>query len=1827
MNSPIDIESNDMLTSSSLIKNKSERNYAPIDPRVAALPKAYSPYEARQLARQKASTITVATDATDYCPKQLHPEMQKRADNKQQARNQYAARHPTIELPPNIKNPIQISPLLDLTVRHTYGPFAYSERLGAYNKQHKCEHGLAFNRYELIINNGKILEMVPLCDHQKEKLLQPIPDRECTFCGQKRLHAVQRNCMCQVKRCMHCRRSTYRRGKSYYNTCTCDSDTAEPISNWSIKRSDLNISTGMKLLSLNPPPTQRLPQYASNVESSSDTKDPYESSEDEPVVTVAQSGKDYKMTNLRSSYTNDMFEDSRQAPFAAEYSEPLEEIEMFAVPKGDCDETPVNSDLDDAIDDPPLNKAIRRSAKVYNAGKRAIDNCIVSPLATMVKLLKNQLNKFLSHAFLKTLKSTVLDRIMIPFRYLYRLIEDFVPCLSNISLVTALGNTAYNLFTASSMPKMLLELNTLIALIAPHLPDTCCLSSKDTNKTDLPSVDVEEDIAEGETKVAKTWFSRIFSIFTTSIGQSNDTYLSLLLNAFKCLLPTKMLTYHKFADMAGDFNKIFTLSKNLADIASGFFSFLPNFLKRLISRNDPDLLFYNELKDPSTPVHIAAASSMAVLVAHSKNDSELLRTYQHAARADRESAIAYIGANYPFVSTKIKTTLDMWKRMIETPFRNDVRDNEPVVISLSGPPGIGKSNFWQVFVSPLFPGKTPEQLKEMTYYRSPASQYWDGYKPEQHKIVVFDDFGANRDELTYQELISLVTIAQFMPNMASLDADSIAGNKGTVFTSPCIVLLSNIITHTANTLVSNGALNRRLGYRINCEWADGHKTVRPDLAHVTFTHLDDYSEKPQTGHKYHRSIDVHQKDILEYAIAKYSTKEKVNIAIEKFMYKPPAETFFDLSKKVPVTPKQLLDQRPKDSKQSNGKQPVQTKPQGALLPFAKLISEVLVVEMKSVVVASIFTFLAGVTTATFGFKNETFLKWVYSATAIGASLIGYFGIYKRMTAVPAEPESGETVTRKDLPIKVQAQSGSNDLQLYSVLKQNMITLVHGTRTNNALFIKSNIIIVNEHFFFSNEAESDYIPDGTTLSIIDPMVTNTYHSFKFKLSNLQRIESKTFKDLVLYQLPSQIPSRRDIIKHFWHGKTDLQHRDSFLVQTIMSGSSTELVLRYTTILENQKHIKYEVLKGGKPTEIYIQDSFVYKFRSQAGDCGSPICVDEGDAFRIIGFHTSGASIFEGSAYGIIITQDHLNHACERLAERFMAPPSRTEKFAENVTIVTTRVENGLLGSNRTIAYAAKKIFQPTTTDIIPSPLFDVISKHVTEPAALTLNDPRIVEKPEYPLLIQGANKYSTSHAMFDQDLIDIAAESISTEINSFTTSVPHRILTEHEAINGIVGQKYISRMNMSTSSGYPYVLHPKLVGEKRKLFTIDEEGDYHISNPVLRESLDERIRLAHLNLMTNEQWIDCLKDERRPIEKIKKPKTRMFSISPCSLTIFTRIYFAAFCAHMNSIRVRTFSAVGINKGSLEWHYLIKRMREVGDHSTDGDYSQWDGKMLAACFLSTLLAVNTFYGDAATSVFAKLRRVIISETTFGLHRLADLIYEVINGMPSGFDGTANFNSCVNEIYLRVCWMILVPVHFRDLTHYKRFVRSIVYGDDNGITVDQRFISVFNGINIQKVMADINITYTPASKSGEFSISKPLLEMSFLKNTTGILNGFYVPLFERAALLETINWIRKCDDHEKACEDNCNSVLRNLFFYGRDEYNLIRTAIQRQKPKYILLEFRFLLEEFLQHGSVYDPLNDYGFSRSTRPTTGLERPSLDAEFCHVLPFATEAQSGTIA
>uniref|UniRef100_A0AB39JCP9 Polyprotein n=1 Tax=Qianjiang picorna-like virus 22 TaxID=3239337 RepID=A0AB39JCP9_9VIRU len=1244
----------------------------------------------------------------------------------------------------------------------------------------------------------------------------------------------------------------------------------------------------------------------------------------------------------------------------------------------------------------------------------------------------------------------------------------------------------------------------------------------------------------------------------THTKQSGESLFSTFFDAVCSFAKVARPAFTYFANLARDFNNIFRFGSTVGDMLKSLLEFLPRFVQRWFISTKGDEWLAHHIADKTSPVFKLWRMSIGYHEEARLNADDLA--------SKRSDCINQYNLVLNLITTEnigphphLQNFLQTCMRLFSTIGPAKPRDAEPFCLYVSGDSGVGKSNMLPLLLAAIdhAEGKnTPEdELKKYVYTKTSTSEYWAGYNPLVHKYVVYDDFAQDRAEQDIKDLISIVSVNAFIPEMPSVDpntADTL-GVKGTQFTSPYVILLSNLSNIESLTQQDNSAVNRRRHLHFHLTWKND----------ALFSLSAPRVHQPNMGHA--------KISLLKAPLPGFTKEMTVSLNDMPLIISESVKSFHNRVTTLRNTTSLLA---------SDWKQHITTNMKSDVMQTLTHAPNVLEALWFTGYMAMdvchkfglIYRFAAGME---YFWNKSPAATWILLAFS---TFMTAFGIYLLLSSSYAQ--SGTTTTSSQKPIKSLPQSGTN---LADVLHANTAyaeLFVDGVRRRytTIYFLKGTTFITVEHFFLNPNDEGGRYIENATLRIIDPRSVDSHFDFPLDPKIISRVDKK---DLALYTLPpNRYSAHRDMTNHFNDSTATFRNKDVEM-GLIRDYKRT---IHIGTVTNETATVIYETSPNGKPERVISTDCIEYSIRTDYGDCGSPVILLSSQP-KIIALHTS-SNIRTSHGTGVVISKALIQRAlkehnqftiCVTQSKEFPYTPATTASSAESIGLEGVLTYEGL---------SERPTHQPTKTKLRPSPIQGLLLEPTTAPAVLSETDSRIPKGTK--LLVNGINKYSKQIKLFPEDIVAAAAASIEEELLSFPSTTPRRLLTLGEAINGIPDEPYIDSLNFSTSSGAPFSLDNKLKGKKDKLF--NNVNNYRtIADTTLQNLVDERLELLQQSSRPLIPWLDSLKDERRPIAKQTKP--RLFVVAPLDYVIIDRMYNLCFTSHFYQSRIRTFSAVGINKGSREWDLMIRTLSSVGNNGFDGDYSSFDGTLSAQLASYLPATMTAFYGDDNLAQ----RRTLLQEIFFCFHQGKNFLYSTKGGNSSGGDMTVVINTYVSEMYLRCAWQLIMPSQYSNLYYYRKFVRTAIYGDDNLVIVDDYFITYFNATTVSKKFAEYGLVYTSASKTSQDVPYKPITELSFLKNTTRLWNGYYVPLFDESANLEITNWIRQCEDPEQATEDNCNAMLRSAFFYGRQRYMELRNTILSARPTYNLLHFNTLFNEFFQQGYISDPTNDYGFTRN--------------------------------
>lgn len=657
--------------------------------------------------------------------------------------------------------------------------------------------------------------------------------------------------------------------------------------------------------------------------------------------------------------------------------------------------------------------------------------------------------------------------------------------------------------------------------------------------------------------------------------------------------------------------------------------------------------------------------------------------------------------------------------------------------------------------------------------------------------------------------------------------------------------------------------------------------------------------------------------------------------------------------------------------------------------------------------------------------------------------------------------------------------------------------------------------------------------------------------------------------VLFVRIRRLAPRRSII-HFFVNSTDpIEDHEAYLYglrsRTIGNSEPTVISVDGTKCVSvDYIDTGHQVEEYGKTTEMFVKTPVAYEYfncKTVGGDCGSVLVfVNPKLNSRVLaGIHVGG-NPQHNTGFAAPIFREDLDEVYQyfNTVHHEITITSECQynecQMDNNSTMLESLSSIGVNIVGRTTKYKNKRIkcVIPRKSKISRSLCFDLLFQlfgpNTHMPALLrpTVLGDQIVS----PFILAYGKMKNFSPLINEKVLVRVRQHVANTirSWHSIFTSENYNIevLDDGRAINGIPGMKMI---DLSTSPGFPYVFEHNGLG-KRPWFDHFETviGPQVVMNEDLKKIVYEREALAKQGIIYETYYIDTLKDETRPIVKVKEGKTRLFQIGPMDLTILMRKYFGCFIAHLHTTFRDGECGVGINCLSSDWDHLVRRMTVFESHIC-GDHKDFDyntGFQLAMEFAEQ---ANLFYADNAVNCL--VRRVLVA-TCVGMYHIVDTnVIFCEQGNNSGNLATTDINDNTNMYINRIAYYEA----YDTMRDYDRCIRSTYYGDDSWLSIHPEIIDRFNGEILEEKFQRLGFKYTAADK-GKIKKKINLSEVTYLKRHVLFREdlNLYVGVLPKEIIQEIPRW-SESDPHNMADQLNrFNSALIEASQYGEDYYNFL-------------------------------------------------------------------------
>lgn len=713
---------------------------------------------------------------------------------------------------------------------------------------------------------------------------------------------------------------------------------------------------------------------------------------------------------------------------------------------------------------------------------------------------------------------------------------------------------------------------------------------------------------------------------------------------------------------------------------------------------------------------------------------------------------------------------------------------------------------------------------------------------------------------------------------------------------------------------------------------------------------------------------------------------------------------------------------------------------------------------------------------------------------------------------------------------------------------------------NVLFVKGRMAITNSHVLLG-------FKEDTTQWRIRNHHRMIGYEFKQKELRIRRLKDVVDrrKDYLMIEFPRRVHQHRDIVSKFVTiaDQGAVREPDHVCLTGYMPG---EQVVLHQSYSPKAKAVDGKItLMRGSDEVGELRHYWTYDIPSSEGYCGSIITAhDKRLPRKILGIH-SGAITSGGQAmsFGQPVTRELLDRSfaafdcmnedskigmtvddVEDVGEVHMSLFGPILVPSEDMEghMVIGRLQSG--GEHRNVR-----------TRIVPSPVHGVIDEPTTAPACLK---PVMVDgKRVDPMDLARLKVAPRPNVEVDEELLQRAIDDVTEMVLTDVDLNDAKVMPFEIAAKGIEGDDGYPPLNRKSSPGFGW---PKTDG-KREFFGEDE---WKLDHPLVKVKLEEALGKLEKGERLNAVFVDTLKDERRPLEKVKACKTRLFSAGEMIFTIVFRMYFMGFAAHMWRHKIDFESCVGINAFNMEWHKLAVLLQSKGKSVIAGDFANYDASLFPEVLWGAFDVVNVFFvSGGQTERQKKARLALWSDVVNSIHVNGTKVYMWSQGNPSGCPITALLNCIVHSILARYVYLDCAKrsdPRAADLSSYRKYVAHVNFGDDDVWNVSDEIVEWFNQQTLTEAFARIGMKYTDEMKSESVVKCRNLEDISFLKRGfryCDILSRWVAPL-ALATIREMPMWRHLSTDAYIGTAEVLEEAVIELALHGKDVF-------QAEVPKF--------------------------------------------------------------
>jgi len=719
----------------------------------------------------------------------------------------------------------------------------------------------------------------------------------------------------------------------------------------------------------------------------------------------------------------------------------------------------------------------------------------------------------------------------------------------------------------------------------------------------------------------------------------------------------------------------------------------------------------------------------------------------------------------------------------------------------------------------------------------------------------------------------------------------------------------------------------------------------------------------------------------------------------------------------------------------------------------------------------------------------------------------------------------------------------------------------GISVGFCIAVKGSVLLLPYHFVSQvyGRIENKEVEENDKITLRRPGCSDAYFILTCRefLDGFEDFEEGYVKDLAFVKMPKRFQPSKDITDHFVTEKQMSYYTKVQSVLHIPGRSETDDSEKWVVMAQSFRSVDI----NGDDIEPYrLSEVFKYPAHTTYGDCGSLLYVDDRrSSASIIGLHVAGCAEL-GHGYASKVTKEFILRGIKHTGDPYVEDDMPSLPLEPIISPVSSLTTEGKVEPH------CKTPHNIGVSKIARSPLYGELGPVTKAPARLRpfRNEEGEMVDPMYLAL----RKYGKPDVYFDPDLLNNARDALYDYlVSSSKHRVEKKIFTFEEAVLGDNSPEFTS-IARGKSAGFPYNCMP---GKSSKERFFGSGVDFDLDNPecqLLKERVEDIASKARKGIRSKHYFTDCLKDECRPLAKVKSGSTRLFSGSPADLLIVTRMYFGSFCKWVIKNRIDNGIAIGINEYGSEWEMLSRKLNVFGEQNNKGagDFSSFDCSHKPVVFQAALDIIQRWYGDHLLEE-KSARDILFLEVTNSQHLCEGVLYNWVSSLPSGHPLTSIVNCLCNHLYFRMSWSMLMHPRSLACHDFNDHVYLCVLGDDNIFSVSYHYSDSFTEFNIQDPMSKMGLVYTPEDKDSQFGTSlRPLGEVSFLKRKFRVHSntGKYVAPLDMESIFNRLNWVRKGANVYGDTDANVRECICELSLHDKPTFNektfIILSTVER-------------------------------------------------------------------